>query len=448
MYNKEVDILQIIKYHKGELDAKTMHQLEKAALDDPFLSEALEGLEGNAPERQVQLNEIKERIAKRIEKPGRKIIPLKYLAIAASIAVFLAIALFVDVNLKKEQLKLAENITNKRHTNEKIAASALPGAIIQKKEEVKINAPKTIAGPLLANKQQNISAPDIEHQNIPLNAKKPTDASIPVATEAVKDSTPINEMIVMDYSAEKKKETIAEKPSVSKKVVKEVATASPIKEQLLRSEAEGVTKTSAPVPDYSLQSVQLKKPTIKGRVVGSDDGLPVAGAVVKVAGTNNGTITSADGSFALHTADEKNKVLVAYIGYQTKEFNLNKGDSAKIIALEPSNSSLNETIVAGYSNDKARNLDDSTFKAAHPKSGWGEFRKYLKANKLSPDGKTGTVKISFEVNHSGTISNLKITHSLSESSDKKAEDLIKNGPVWLGNTSGKPETVSVKIKFE
>ena len=33
----------IEKYHKGLLSSKERHDLEKAALDDPFLADALEG---------------------------------------------------------------------------------------------------------------------------------------------------------------------------------------------------------------------------------------------------------------------------------------------------------------------------------------------------------------------------------------------------------------------
>src|SRR5580658_5011441 len=34
----------IEKYRKGELSAREMHDLEQAALDDPFLADAIEGL--------------------------------------------------------------------------------------------------------------------------------------------------------------------------------------------------------------------------------------------------------------------------------------------------------------------------------------------------------------------------------------------------------------------
>ena len=33
----------IARYHKGQMTAKEMHALEKAALDDPFLADAIEG---------------------------------------------------------------------------------------------------------------------------------------------------------------------------------------------------------------------------------------------------------------------------------------------------------------------------------------------------------------------------------------------------------------------
>ncbi len=40
---KNFTAADIEKYHKGLLSAKERHDLEKAALDDPFLADALEG---------------------------------------------------------------------------------------------------------------------------------------------------------------------------------------------------------------------------------------------------------------------------------------------------------------------------------------------------------------------------------------------------------------------
>jgi outer membrane biosynthesis protein TonB len=84
---------------------------------------------------------------------------------------------------------------------------------------------------------------------------------------------------------------------------------------------------------------------------------------------------------------------------------------------------------------------------AHPNAGWSSFRKYLKENAHSPDGKTGVVKLSFMVDNNGAISDIKITKGLSQVTDQAAINLINDGPDWVGNTNRQPEKVSLKIKF-
>jgi hypothetical protein len=84
---------------------------------------------------------------------------------------------------------------------------------------------------------------------------------------------------------------------------------------------------------------------------------------------------------------------------------------------------------------------------ALPQVGWEGFNKYLKDNAVSPDGKTGVVKLSFTVAQDGIISDIKVLKGLSPDADKKAIDLINAGPDWSGNAAAQAETVKVKIKF-
>jgi hypothetical protein len=65
----------IEKYHKGMLSPKEMHAMEKAALDDPFLADALEGY--SVPEVNVAMDiaELKKRLAQKTEEPA-KVIPI------------------------------------------------------------------------------------------------------------------------------------------------------------------------------------------------------------------------------------------------------------------------------------------------------------------------------------------------------------------------------------
>jgi len=67
---------------------------------------------------------------------------------------------------------------------------------------------------------------------------------------------------------------------------------------------------------------------------------------------------------------------------------------------------------------------------------------------ISPDGKTGKVRISFTVNANGTLDNFKVTKSLSTTADAKAIDLIRNGGSWVGDTDGTPHKITIKVIFK
>ena len=69
------DIIQIRKYLNGELNARAMHELERRALDDPFLADALEGFEHAPPDQEGNLAELTDRLRQRTEKTVRKMVP-------------------------------------------------------------------------------------------------------------------------------------------------------------------------------------------------------------------------------------------------------------------------------------------------------------------------------------------------------------------------------------
>jgi TonB family protein len=84
---------------------------------------------------------------------------------------------------------------------------------------------------------------------------------------------------------------------------------------------------------------------------------------------------------------------------------------------------------------------------AHPQNGWDDFEKYLKDGAVSPDGKTGTVKLLFTVNGDGTFTDIKVKNSVSDAADKKAIELVKNGPAWIGNANKQAKEVTVNVDF-
>ncbi|MGZ3871723.1 MAG: carboxypeptidase-like regulatory domain-containing protein [Mucilaginibacter sp.] len=186
----------------------------------------------------------------------------------------------------------------------------------------------------------------------------------------------------------------------------------------------------------------LKK--IAGVIVDKDNGLPIPGASVSLAGTKISTVTDDQGKFIL-SVDKGSVLVITSIGYNTLKINAPESDSLKTIALEPSQSSITEMIATGYTPKK---ISDKKTTVAHPTDGWEKFKSYLKENAASPDGKTGVVKLSFMVDQNGAISEIAIIKGLSAAADKKAIDLVTNGPAWTGNASGQTEQVQASIRFE
>lgn len=71
---KTFTALDIEKYQQGLLSPKERHDLEKAALDDPFLADALEGYHSTPVNISADLTELKNRLTEKTEE--KKVIPL------------------------------------------------------------------------------------------------------------------------------------------------------------------------------------------------------------------------------------------------------------------------------------------------------------------------------------------------------------------------------------
>ena len=97
-------------------------------------------------------------------------------------------------------------------------------------------------------------------------------------------------------------------------------------------------------------SMAFAQSQISGIVTSSEDGEPVVGASIKIAGTNTGTVTDIDGKFSLNVANDA-KLEVSYIGMIAKT--IKAGKTMKIV-LDPDNKSLDEVVVTamGISREK------------------------------------------------------------------------------------------------
>ena len=84
--------------------------------------------------------------------------------------------------------------------------------------------------------------------------------------------------------------------------------------------------------------------TITGKVTSSDDGSGIPGATILVKGTAVGAITDIDGKFSLTVPQDKNTILVSYVGMTTQEIELGTDNTVNVV-LQPSVKELEGVVV-------------------------------------------------------------------------------------------------------
>ena len=107
-------------------------------------------------------------------------------------------------------------------------------------------------------------------------------------------------------------------------------------------------------------TVAMAQVLVRGTVV-DQTGESVIGASIQVKGTTQGTITDIDGKFSLGVPDKKSVIVVSFIGYATKELQVDTSKPMSIV-LEEDTKVLDEVVV-GYQEVRKKDLTGSVAKA-------------------------------------------------------------------------------------
>lgn len=108
-------------------------------------------------------------------------------------------------------------------------------------------------------------------------------------------------------------------------------------------------------------TVAMAQVLVRGTVV-DQTGESVIGASIQVKGTTQGTITDIDGKFSLGVPDKKSVIVVSFIGYATKELQVDTSKPMSIV-LEEDTKVLDEVVVVGYQEVRKKDLTGSVAKA-------------------------------------------------------------------------------------
>ncbi|UYQ91568.1 M56 family metallopeptidase [Chitinophaga horti] len=198
-------------------------------------------------------------------------------------------------------------------------------------------------------------------------------------------------------------------------------------------------------------------------VVTSKSGTPVKNATILIKGTQNGTISDADGSFALDELPEQATIVVSSVGFVTREVAINQGGRNLLIQLERDNKEMKEVVVVAYGDpaDEAtpapqepvrKNKEVFTYVEQAPAfvGGDAELMKYLSRNIRYPQAALkanieGTVYISFVVDDEGNITDANtVGKARGGGLEEEALRVTKAMPKWK---PGKQNGQNVSVRF-
>ncbi|MDO6430999.1 carboxypeptidase-like regulatory domain-containing protein [Flavitalea sp. BT771] len=430
----------IEKYLSGELSAPEMHALERAALDDPFLADALDGiaLHRRMPQQTVfskDMAELRERLQERVksrEKGKPRVISLG-MRYAAAVILLLGLGVtayymlsdkrMADASLAKTEHRPAAPVIHPDTTTTPAAATPAP----KDTNTLAVNNTAPSA-PVLKKSRQASSGNGI------------------AADDKVKAE---ENTILGDVAVQAEAQTVA--PSPSGKVV----TADTIKlrwdtlslasnHKYDRETWARQEKKAADVHAFSFDKTTAADQLVFSGKVTDVHNRPLPGAFLSL--KNNANInatTDRNGYFnlRLNKMDTSSAVVVNYVGYEQASLALNpENTKSNIIQLQPQSASLNEVTIVGYGakrKELLRQNIDAPQKAlstlAVPADGWPAYKTYLESNKSSVSLDStlrGGETISFIVDRNGKLSSFKVEQSISPAHDSLVTRIVREGPAW------------------
>ena len=385
------------RYYAGKMTAAEMHALEKAAMDDPFLSDALDGYR-HSSDAEKDLSAIQIKIEKRtVVKPlssSENKSGFGWLKIAAA-----------------------------------VIALGFAGYFLLKDDESSKPELATLDKKLPADQLQKSTGTDSAY-----TATAPSDA----LTDSV-PSVVANRPVIQPNSNPANPEALSKVPDNKndyKAITTDAATTPPVyaaEEKVLEEDAkkESVDNNLR----FEKDKVRYGNQMVTGQVV-NEKGEPVPFATVK---NKVSTVNSdAEGKFKLPVTDSLSVASVSATGYDPKTmYNINPKQQQTIV-LNSNQAQLNEVVVSSNAVAKKKNLTKSvsTIALDAPVGGRTQFNSYIAQNKQSCLADNGTVingivELSFKVNKAGKPVKVKVVKSLSASCDKEAIRLLTNGPAWV-----------------
>lgn len=473
MNKDDVNIELIRDYFAGKLDAKAMHALEKHALEDPFLAEAMEGFHLRPGDVPADLGDLQERLENRVYK---KSFVLKDWLAAASVVLLLGIgSYFLWIRTGNKTQGLAKEIVQNAIVQQPVAANS-------DSQDLKARRQDSLSEILLANRSikakhttkkgpeprlSSGTSNDISVISRPANAetlssqivsRKPDDNSIAATLQGrvagIATGPATRSLLILD--------------SVTQRPLAAVSVNIPNSDFAALSNAEGYVH----LPDtLKADMVSISAIGYARKIVAANNKVarlqPAAESLNDVVVVGYGkqekqslTGAVADLSAAKHNPSPVNirlrgnavsnhaSPLILIDGNPDSLAAVSPQDVASINVLKDSkatalygtrgvNGVILVTTKKADTNSISFRKSKMKIQVPGPQTGWDRFGDYVKTTvkNLDSAGVHGPVMLSFSINPDGRPANFKIIKGLSDQRNRQAIDILKNGPLWIYNAA-------------
>jgi TonB family protein len=470
--NYSADDIQ--RYLGGKMTPLEMNALEKAAVDDPFLADAIEGYE-LVPESdwKAPLQSLKESFAattakgtdqaKLVTFTAKKYNWFKYAAAVLILGGGIGTYLMLNRNNNTTDDKTIAAVEKTTPGTSNAAATEMPDAdsITTAKTGNEVSADATARKMLLDNLKKDTQSiasnwPDMKQKDN-LSPAGIVDYKKDETTraEALKENPLPVPAIVAAPAAPNKYDDVAggKVMDAERDVAVNASRSAEVKNENFYNQQAIITNTQNQARNNRTQEVNRN---FSAQVVDADNNpLPFANITVKNEGF--GTYADVRGNVRLISTDSVIPVEIRSLGFKTQNIVLRSNQQQNRVVLQEDESTAQREKTAAYKKAKTgvisrrAMLQRDSAQNAEPADGWDNYDTYVSNNLEIPDEVLnknihGSVELSFDVKRNGTITNVKVDKSLCGDCDELARRIVEQGPQWKLK-KGRKAKAKVTVRF-
>ena len=373
--------MRLKDYIQGNRRGKEANRLEREAMNDPFLEDALDGFDTVSGNHVPIIERLEKKFANPATVPRKKRSLLLYWSVAASVLLLTGVgAYFFLTENEKTTTVIAMHQPDEKSYDISVDDSA-------ELQMTQMDEPQKEA-PVVARAPQKTP-------EIPLDLDEWQDVSDVVADNVV----------------------VADKEIVA---ITEYVAAETAGNRSFDSSAKLIVKS------------EHERPAIHGKVV-DEAGEPLPGVTVMEKGTTKGTVTDIGGNFTLKSvSDDSAKLIASFVGYETQE--LKPSGEPQTVTMRTSTMSISEVAVTGSGVRKRTSASGAVYEIDNIVTVFGEneFQNYCgqNADRNVCKGRGATVKISFFIDENGKPVKIECKKYSCEEAKNEIEKLLSSSPAW------------------